>query len=222
MTRLRYAILTGSAIALAATTAGAQGNRVNIPPGQMPLAGLCRVWIDGVPAGRQPRATDCATAQRTAPANSHVIFGGQGRNNLDTRTGVVNGRHDPRADPRSPQYDPRFDPNSRVYGSNDPRYPGNQNGTYDPRYPDNRNGTYDPRFPNRNDGRIDGRMSEKEREKFEKRREKELRKMNKHGDDDEDDDRGDDGNREHGNRGRDNGRGHGKGHGHGDHDDQDR
>ena len=146
MTKLRNAILAGSALALSAAIADAQGNRPNIPPGQMPPAGLCRVWIDGVPPGRQPRATDCATAQRTAPANSRVIFGGQGRSNLNTGAGVVNGRYDPRADPRSPQYDPRFDPNSRVYGSN--------NGTYDPRYPNgNNNGTYDPRYPNgNNDG----------------------------------------------------------------------
>lgn len=29
--------------------------------------GMCRVWIDGVAANRQPRATDCRTAERERP-----------------------------------------------------------------------------------------------------------------------------------------------------------
>jgi len=47
----------------------------NVPPGQRPPAGMCRVWIDGVSPGRQPRATDCATARANAPANSRIIYG---------------------------------------------------------------------------------------------------------------------------------------------------
>ncbi len=47
----------------------------NVPPGQRPPAGMCRVWIDGVAPGRQPRATDCATARANAPANSRIIYG---------------------------------------------------------------------------------------------------------------------------------------------------
>src|SRR5688500_3595487 len=60
-----------------ATSAGAQVIvRANaVPPGQRPPDGMCRVWIEGVPAGRQPRATDCATAQATAPLNSRIIVG---------------------------------------------------------------------------------------------------------------------------------------------------
>ena len=67
-------IVAGSAFA---TSAGAQVIvRANaVPPGQRPPAGLCRVWIDGVPAGRQPRATDCATARANAPLNSRIIVG---------------------------------------------------------------------------------------------------------------------------------------------------
>ncbi len=48
-----------------------------IPPGQLPPAGMCRIWIDGVPPGRQPAPTDCQTAVRTKPANARVIWGDQ-------------------------------------------------------------------------------------------------------------------------------------------------
>jgi hypothetical protein len=147
MIRIRIATLAGSALVLATATLGAQGNRAGIPQGELPSAGLCRVWIDGVPANRQPRVTDCATARRTAPANSRIIYGNQsqGRVALDPRIGGVNGRIDPRADPRSPSYDPRFDPNSTLYdprnGTNrdvrrdDSRYDRNgDNRRYDSRY----------------------------------------------------------------------------------------
>lgn len=52
-----------------------------IPRGHMPPPGMCRIWIDGVPPGRQPRPTDCATARRQAPRNGRVIYG------RDTRYG---------------------------------------------------------------------------------------------------------------------------------------
>lgn len=38
-------------------------------------AGLCRVWIEGVPASQQPAPTDCASAIRNRPSNAAVIFG---------------------------------------------------------------------------------------------------------------------------------------------------
>ena len=167
MFRLRFAMLTASALALAISTAGAQGLRTEIPPGQMPPAGLCRVWIDGVPSGRQPRATDCASARAHAPANSRIIYGGesQGRVSLDPRAGTLQGRYDPRADPRSPSYDPRYDPNSRQF---DPRYGTNN---------DNNNGAYDPRYgTNGRNGNFDPRHSDKDREKWERKREKEHEK----------------------------------------------
>ena len=40
-----------------------------------PPPGMCRIWIDGVPAERQPAPTDCATAMRRRPSNARVIFG---------------------------------------------------------------------------------------------------------------------------------------------------
>ena len=211
MFRLRYAMLAGSAVALAMTTAGAQGRRNDIPPGQMPPAGLCRVWIDGVPPGRQPRATDCATARAQAPANSRIIYGSQsqGRVHLDPRVGTA-GQYDPRLDPNSPLYDPRYDRNSRVY---DPR----TDGRYDPRASrgGNDNGRIDGRNSRNGDGGVfDSRRNDKEREKWERKREKELEKAQrkadkqwkkdgKHDDDRDDDDDDDD----HGRGGRGRGRG---------------
>ena len=233
MSTLRFAITAGSALVLA-NAAGAQGLRTGVPQGQMPSAGLCRVWIDGVPAGRQPRETDCATARRTAPANARIIYGeeSRGRSNLDPRVGSA-GRYDERADPRSPSYDPRFDPNSRVY---DPRNgAGNDRGTYDPRRDPNSR-VYDPRYDpnsriydgrarteedNRRVGVYPPRSRDKEFDKAERKREKEYekaeRKRDKHGrgnddGDDRDDDRG-------GSKGK--GRGHGHGHDNEDNDNDD-
>src|SRR5688500_20273577 len=48
---------------------------VAVPPGHWPSAGRCRVWIDGVAPGRQPRETDCLTARRTVPPNGRVLEG---------------------------------------------------------------------------------------------------------------------------------------------------
>lgn len=64
-----------------------------VPPGHMPPAGMCRIWIDGVPPGRQPAPTDCSTAERTRPSNARVIYGSESggsvsRGPLGTRTVV--------------------------------------------------------------------------------------------------------------------------------------
>jgi hypothetical protein len=46
-----------------------------VPPELRPPAGMCRIWLDGVPPGRQPAPTDCASALRNRPAKGQVIFG---------------------------------------------------------------------------------------------------------------------------------------------------
>jgi hypothetical protein len=56
-----------------AKAAPARGD--SIPPDFEPPPGMCRLWVDGVPADRQPAPTDCATAMRTRPNNARVIFG---------------------------------------------------------------------------------------------------------------------------------------------------
>lgn len=54
----------------------AQGrNGRGVPPGHVPPAGMCRIWIDGVPPGRQSPPTDCHTARRYVPRYGRVIYG---------------------------------------------------------------------------------------------------------------------------------------------------
>jgi hypothetical protein len=36
---------------------------------------MCRIWLEDVPANRQPEPTDCPTAIRKRPPNGRVIFG---------------------------------------------------------------------------------------------------------------------------------------------------
>jgi hypothetical protein len=51
-----------------------------VPKAYLPPVGMCRIWVDNVPAGRQPAPTDCATAIRNRPPNARVIFpAGKGR-----------------------------------------------------------------------------------------------------------------------------------------------
>ncbi len=47
----------------------------SIPAEARPPKGMCRIWLDGVPAAQQPAATDCPTAVKNRPQNGHVIFG---------------------------------------------------------------------------------------------------------------------------------------------------
>ena len=49
--------------------------KIEIPPAFAPPSGMCRIWIDNVPASRQPAATDCASAVKNRPLNGRVIFG---------------------------------------------------------------------------------------------------------------------------------------------------
>jgi hypothetical protein len=46
-----------------------------VPPAYRPPAGMCRIWIEGVPPSQQPAPTDCNTAVRKRPVNGTVIFG---------------------------------------------------------------------------------------------------------------------------------------------------
>lgn len=47
---------------------------IPLPPGFAPPTGMCRIWINGVPAEQQPAPTDCATAVKNRPLNGKVIF----------------------------------------------------------------------------------------------------------------------------------------------------
>ena len=69
------AVLAALAVATPAMAQQGRGRSAKVPPGHMPPAGMCRVWIDGVPPGRQPAATDCATAAAQVPINGRIIYG---------------------------------------------------------------------------------------------------------------------------------------------------
>ncbi len=46
-----------------------------IPKEYLPPAGMCRVWVEGVPPNQQPAPTDCAAAVKNKPSNGRVIYG---------------------------------------------------------------------------------------------------------------------------------------------------
>ncbi len=52
-----------------------RGSGQVVPRAFYPPAGMCRIWINEVPAGQQPAPTDCASAVRNRPANGRVLFG---------------------------------------------------------------------------------------------------------------------------------------------------
>jgi hypothetical protein len=137
MFRITTLILALTMLPLA-TAADAQGrnnrNRLErrevarvqgVPVGQLPPANMCRVWYEGQPPGRQPRATSCREAEYTASRtrNARVIYG---ENVYDNRYGY-------------------YGNDTRTYP-----YPGNDRGVN--RIPSGRDrvpGTvYDSRFPN--------------------------------------------------------------------------
>jgi hypothetical protein len=60
-----------------------KGRNDDIPRNMRPPAGMCRIWLDDVPAAQQPAPTDCASAVRNRPAKGRVIFGDD---YVDTKT----------------------------------------------------------------------------------------------------------------------------------------
>ena len=62
----------GAAASNHASTAATLG----VPPGHLPQAGECRVWIPGTPPGKQPgpKSRACAGIASVAPAGSWVIY----------------------------------------------------------------------------------------------------------------------------------------------------
>ena len=47
----------------------------SVPKSYRPPPGMCRIWLDKVPARQQPAPTDCRTAVHDKPTNGRVIFG---------------------------------------------------------------------------------------------------------------------------------------------------
>ena len=49
--------------------------RYEIPPGQMPPPGECRVWFPERPPGQQPPPGDCSELQRRVPPGAVLVRG---------------------------------------------------------------------------------------------------------------------------------------------------
>jgi hypothetical protein len=108
MRRSNVVLTAAAAVALSAAPLSAQwgifggsSSSSRVPAGHMPSAGMCRVWIDGVAPGRQPRQTDCRTAERQRRyyedrygRRARVIYGQRTNGRYDVRNGDVYGRRD--------------------------------------------------------------------------------------------------------------------------------
>ncbi len=55
----------------------------SVPKEYQPPAGMCRIWLNGVPPTQQPAPTECSLAVRNKPPNGVVVYGPQkgGKNN---------------------------------------------------------------------------------------------------------------------------------------------
>lgn len=75
--KLSAALIIGLVALASPRAVDAQGREKqgDIPASSRPPAGMCRVWLDGVPAAQQPAPTDCTSAVRNRPAKGRVIFG---------------------------------------------------------------------------------------------------------------------------------------------------
>lgn len=76
---LRYALYMIALWAGSAEISGAQQAQPqaadSVPKGFRPPPGMCRIWLEKVPARQQPAPTDCRTAVHDKPTNGKVIFG---------------------------------------------------------------------------------------------------------------------------------------------------
>lgn len=52
-----------------------EASSAGIPKEYLPPAGMCRIWVDGVPPAQQPAPTDCPAAVRNKPSNGRVVYG---------------------------------------------------------------------------------------------------------------------------------------------------
>ncbi|HET9796632.1 MAG TPA: hypothetical protein VFP90_01520 [Gemmatimonadaceae bacterium] len=77
--KLRTLLLTLACSAGLAGSAHAQQRKEEVPKSYRPPKGMCRIWLDKVPAKQQPAPTDCPTAVRNRPPNGKVLFGDDDR-----------------------------------------------------------------------------------------------------------------------------------------------
>ena len=79
MTRSSYvlvlaAMIVGGGSVKAQARPQPQDPKPTVPRTHLPPPGMCRIWLDNVPAAQQPAPTDCASAVRNQPRNARVIF----------------------------------------------------------------------------------------------------------------------------------------------------
>lgn len=182
--------LAGFAIAAAPAAAQSRGGGpAQVPPGQMPPAGQCRVWYANRAPGQQPGPTSCATAERLASRTGGSVLYGSGtrRTGYDQYGHATNG---------GVYTDRDAERRARVQGQLDPR-----NGTYgDTRTSDRDRRINDRLHPELDSGyhRDSSRYHSDERRSRDEGKAHKNKNKNKHDDRDDDDDQGD-------------GRGHGRG-----------
>ena len=83
---LRSTLFALTCSALLAGSAHAQkGGRDEdeVPKAYRPPPGMCRIWLEKVPAKQQPASTDCPTAIKNRPPNGKVIFGDDYKDRAD-------------------------------------------------------------------------------------------------------------------------------------------
>lgn len=73
--------LSGAVWVLGAVALRAQASAPppDVPSAYTPPAGMCRVWLQGVPPVQQPAPTDCRSALRAKPVGATVIYGPESR-----------------------------------------------------------------------------------------------------------------------------------------------
>ncbi len=75
----RVLVLSALAVTVAeaqvTSTSGARSSAPDIPKEYVPPAGMCRIWLDAVPAAQQPAPTECSIAVRNKPPNGKVVYG---------------------------------------------------------------------------------------------------------------------------------------------------
>jgi hypothetical protein len=65
----------GSGAAQAQTRGPKAAKPASVPAAMRPPEGLCRVWVDGLPADKQEGVSDCAYARAHVPAGGRVLQG---------------------------------------------------------------------------------------------------------------------------------------------------
>lgn len=118
---LIFLVTLAAPVAAQAVEQGKSGDQGAVT--HQPPPGMCRIWINGVPAERQPAPTDCATAMRRRPSNARVIFGDEVRSKSSVPH-LVEPARTTQAQPTDPQTN---DPRVTAPRTNEPKTEPNAN-----------------------------------------------------------------------------------------------